>query len=284
MTIHILKLGGGAGIDQAAVLRNLAERIQFGEQWVLVHGASDAANRLADEVGYPAQTLVTTGGHTSRYTDARTIEIFSAAAGSVNQQITAQLAALGVNAVGLAGPNTIYARRKAAIRAIRDGRQIIVRDDYTGTITGINSSLLQTLLDSGYTPVIAPLAISEAFERLNVDGDLVAANAARELGADTLIILSNVPGLLRDVNNPASLVSRFHLNEFAAFETFAAGRMKKKLLAAQQANAARVILADSGITSPIDAALAGGGTHILRDSTESVWQVNVQTPEVAYAD
>src|SRR5215813_1709739 len=134
--INILKLGGGAGNNHAAALRNLAQRIQTGEQWVLVHGASDAANQLAEQVGYPAQTLVTPGGHTSRYTDARTIEIYSAAAGSVNQQITAQLAAFGMNAVGLAGPNIIHARRKTAIRAIRDGRQVIVRDDFTGTITG----------------------------------------------------------------------------------------------------------------------------------------------------
>ena len=66
MTINVLKLGGGAGVDQAAVLQNLAARIQSGEHWVLVHGASDAANRLGEEVGYPAQTLVTAGGHTSR--------------------------------------------------------------------------------------------------------------------------------------------------------------------------------------------------------------------------
>lgn len=282
MTINVLKLGGGAGVDQAAVLQNLAARIQSGERWVLVHGASDAANRLAEEVGYPAQTLVTAGGHTSRYTDARTIEIFSAAAASVNQQITAQLAALGVNAVGLAGPNIIQARRKTAIRAIRDGRQIIVRDDHTGTISGINAAVLNTLLDAGITPVVAPVAMGAAFERLNVDGDLVAANIAREVGADTLIILSNVPGLLRDIQDPSSLVSHFSLHELSTYESLAAGRMKKKLLAAQQADAARVILADSRLTSPINAALSGGGTHILRDA--AAWQGVNASQEVAYAE
>ncbi len=284
MTINILKLGGGAGVDQAAVLQNLAERIRSGEQWLLVHGASDATNRLAEEVGYPAQTLVTANGHTSRYTNARTIEIFSAAAASVNQQITAQLAALEVNAVGLAGPNIIQARRKTAIRAIREGRQIIVRDDYTGTITGINTALLQTLLDAGMTPVIAPVAMGEAFERLNVDGDLVAANVARELNVHALIILSNVPGLLRDVSNPGSLVSQFSLVELSIYEPLAAGRMKKKLLAAQQANASRVILADSRISAPIDAALAGSGTHILQEQTEGIWQDVAVVQEVVYAD
>jgi acetylglutamate/LysW-gamma-L-alpha-aminoadipate kinase len=282
MTINVLKLGGGAGVDQAAVLQNLAARIQSGERWVLIHGASDAANRLAEQVGYPAQTLVTASGHTSRYTDARTIEIFSAAAASVNQQIAAQLAALGVDAVGLAGPNIIQARRKTAIRAIRDGRQIIVRDDHTGTITGINVPVLNTLLDAGITPVIAPVAMGEAFERLNVDGDLVAAYVAREFQAGALIILSNVPGLLRDIQDPASLVSHFSLHELPTYDSLAAGRMKKKLLAAQQADAARVILADSRLASPINAALNGGGTHITRDA--AAWQGISAPQEVAYAE
>jgi len=284
MTINVLKLGGGAGVDQAAVLKNLAARIQSGERWILVHGASDAANRLADQVGYPAQILVTPGGHTSRYTDARTIDIFCAAAGSVNQQITAQLAAFGVNAVGLAGPNIIRARRKTAIRAIRAGRPVIVRDDFTGTITGVDAPLLSALLDAGVTPVIAPVAMGGAFERLNVDGDLVAAQVARDLNADTLIILSNVPGLLRDMCDPSTLVSQFSLQELPNYETFAAGRMKKKLLAAQQANTARVILADSRVATPVDSALAGGGTHIVQHEVEAAWRGEATLAEVAYAD
>jgi acetylglutamate/LysW-gamma-L-alpha-aminoadipate kinase len=106
--------------------------------------------------------------------------------------------------------------------------------------------------------------MGEAFERLNVDGDLAAAQIARALGADTLVILSNVPGLLRDVGDPASLVRGFGLDELDRYEGLAQGRMKKKLLAAQAAQATRVILADSRVERPLDAALAGGGTHILR--------------------
>ena len=109
--------------------------------------------------------------------------------------------------------------------------------------------------------------------RLNVDGDLVAAHIARELHADTLIILSNVPGLLREVNDPQSLIPQFELHEIEHYETYAAGRMKKKLLAAQQANAACVILADSRVVRPIDAALAGGGTHILQAVGD--WQLAI---------
>jgi len=264
--IHVLKLGGGAGNDHTATLNNLAARIRGGERWVLVHGASDAANRLGEQVGYPAQTLTTPGGHSSRYTDARTIEIFGQAVGGLNQLMSAQLASQGVNAVGLAGPNVIRAHRKTAIRAIVNGRQIIVRDDYTGTISEVNATLLNTLLEAGMTPVVAPIAMGDEYERLNVDGDLVAANIAHAIGADALVILSNVPGLMRDLNDPTSLVTGFALSEYERYEALAGGRMKKKLMAAQVAQVARTILADSRVENPLDAALAGGGTQITRDA------------------
>ncbi len=264
---NVIKLGGGAGNEHGPALRNLAERVRSGERWVVVHGASDAANQLAEQVGYPARTITSPGGHTSRYNDARTIDIFSMAVGGLNQQMTAQLAATGINAVGLAGPNVIQAQRKEAIRALREGRPMVIRDDFSGTITGVNSALLHTLLDAGFLPVVAPLAMGAAFERLNVDGDLVAATIARALNADTLVILSNVPGLLRDVADPASLIPRFTLAEMERYEPFAGGRMKKKLLAAQAAQIARVILADSRVDAPIDVAMAGSGTHILKEAT-----------------
>lgn len=267
MTLHILKIGGGAGVDHGRVLDDIAARIQAGERWIIVHGASDAANQLGEQVGYPARTITSANGHTSRYNDARTIELFSMAAAAVNQQITAGLLARGVNAVGLASPNVLFARRKTAIRALMNGRQIIIRDDYSGAIHAVNSELLETLLNAGMTPVVAPLALSEAFERLNVDGDLAAAHIARALNADALIILSNVPGLLRDICDPDSLVTEIPLNDLDRYEHFASGRMKKKLLAAREAQIERVILADSRRDQPLTAALNGGGTQIVRDAS-----------------
>ncbi len=268
---NVLKLGGGAGVDRDSVLGNLAARARAGERWVLVHGVSAAANALAEQVGYPPRTLTTPSGHTSRYTDARTLEIFSAAVGSVNQQLTAALIRGGARAVGLSGPNVLRAERHRAIRAVRDGRQFVVRDDYSGTIIGVDGDLLRTLLDAGCLPVVGPLALGTEYERLNVDGDLAAAHIARAVGAETLIILSNVPGLLRDVNDPSTLVTDFSIGELPRYADFAAGRMKKKLLAAETALAdhspvARVIVADSRLRSPLDAALAGAGTHITRST------------------
>jgi acetylglutamate/LysW-gamma-L-alpha-aminoadipate kinase len=86
---------------------------------------------------------------------------------------------------------------------------------------------------------------------------------AHKLNAAALVILSNVPGLLRNVNDPASLVHSFGLHEMDRYESLALGRMKKKLLAATQAGVARVILAGVGGETPLDAALMGGGTHVI---------------------
>jgi [amino group carrier protein]-L-2-aminoadipate 6-kinase len=261
--IHVLKLGGGAGIDHAAAIHNLADRVRSGERWVIVHGASNAANTLSEQLGHPARTLTSPGGHTSRYTDARTLEIYGMAVGSVNQSISAKLSHLGIDSVGLGGPSIITGQRKSTIRALVDGKQVVIRDDYSGKITGINANILRTLLYAGCTPVVGPLALGTEGERLNVDGDLAAASIANALNAQTLIILSNVPGLLRDVSTPTSLITRIEHSNLSDMEQFAQGRMKKKLLAAQEANVRLCILSDARIERPLDYALQGGGTHIL---------------------
>lgn len=263
--LYVLKIGGGAGIDPAAAARDLASRVAAGERWVVVHGASDAANTLGEAMGRPPRMLTTPGGHSSRYTDADTLEIFCAAAGLVNARVTAALAGLGAPAAGLSGLSVLRAERKTAIRALVDGRQVLVRDDFSGALTGADASLLQAVLAAGSVPVISPLALGAAGERLNVDGDLAAALIAGALGAQALIILSNVPGLLREVSDPASLVAHAAAADLPRLEGYAQGRMKKKVLAAGRALAAgvpHVILADARAQQPLAAALAGGGTHI----------------------
>lgn len=262
MSIFVLKIGGGAGVDHAAVMSNLAQRIAAGERWVLVHGCSAEADRIAEAAGYPARTLTTQSGHTSRYTDARMIGYFAEAAANVNIALAEQLVQANIPVERFSAPGVIRATRHKAIRALINGRPVIIRDDYTGTIHGVDASALRDALAAGKTPVIAPVACGDEGEALNVDGDLVSATIARELDAAALIILSNVPGLLRDVHDPSSLIESFARAELSRYEPLAQGRMKKKLMAAAQAGSAVVILADSRVSQPLDAALAGGGTHI----------------------
>src|SRR5258708_11668806 len=216
----VIKVGGGAGVDLDAVANDVAKLAAGGEQIVVVHGTSAAADALAERMGIPARTLQSPSGYVSRYTDPETLEVYTmAAAGQVNKQIVTRLQALGVNAVGLSGVDgrLMGARRKDAIRAIdpETSRQPVVRDDFTGKIEHINGQLLHLLLDAGYTPVIAPLALGLECERLNVDGDRAAAMVAGALKADSLVILSNVPGLLAHFPDEASLVRQLHRVDMA---------------------------------------------------------------------
>ncbi len=264
----VIKAGGGAGVDLDAICRDVAALTAAGRPVVLVHGTSAAADALAERAGVPVRQILSPSGHVSRYTDPETLELYvAAAAGQVNKGIVAALQGLGCNAVGLSGVDgrLLLAERKETVRAVENGRQRIIRDDFTGKLESANAGLLHLLLASGYTPVIAPLALGRQAERLNVDGDRAAALIAGALGADTLVILSNVPGLLANFPDEISLVRHVAPDRLDWAESLAAGRMKKKVLAAREALAANVptiILADSRCPDPIRTALEGEGTWV----------------------
>jgi acetylglutamate/LysW-gamma-L-alpha-aminoadipate kinase len=266
--ILVVKVGGGAGVDAAAVCRDVAQLSAAGQPVVLVHGASAAADTLAGRVGLPVRHLTSPSGHVSRYTDPATLEVYvAAAAGQVNKTLVGTLQALGCNALGLSGLDgrLLTAQRKEAVRAVENGRQRVVRDDYTGQLQGANGDLLRMLLAAGYVPVVAPVALGAVGEPLNVDGDRAAALIAGALGAARLVILSNVPGLLARFPDESSLVRHVPAERLDAAEGMAQGRMKKKVLAGREALAAgvrQVLLADSRQPQPILSALAGQGTAL----------------------
>lgn len=264
----VVKVGGGAGIDYDALCADLAALTRAGQRIVLVHGGSHETNTLAERMEHPPRFVTSPSGYTSRYTDRATLEIFlMAVAGKINKLIVERLQRQEVNAIGLAGLDgrLLQGQRKAIIRIIEDGKQKILRDDWTGTIEQVNTNLLRLLLDGGYLPVIAPIAASTAGEALNVDGDRAAAAVAAALNADTLLLLTNVPGLLRAFPDEHSLIGRIPRADIDAYLPLAQGRMKKKILGASEAltqGVGRVILSDARNAEPISRALAGAGTVI----------------------
>ncbi|MEN9935303.1 MAG: hypothetical protein RLZZ387_1882, partial [Chloroflexota bacterium] len=152
----IIKVGGGAGMDYDALCADIAELRAAGRRLVLVHGGSNETNLLAEQLGHPPRFVTSPSGYTSRYTDRQTLEIFlMAAAGKVNKTIVERLQRLGVNAVGLSGLDgrVLEGQRKPAIRIVEDGKQKILRDDWTGTVERVNAALITLLLDAGYLPV-----------------------------------------------------------------------------------------------------------------------------------
>jgi acetylglutamate/LysW-gamma-L-alpha-aminoadipate kinase len=115
--------------------------------------------------------------------------------GRINTLVVERLQQAGVNAIGLSGLDgrLMLARRKDAIRIVENGRQRMLRDDYTGKIETVNGGLLHMLLDAGLTPVVSPLAMSPDGIALNVDADRAAAMLAGAVAAEQLVILTNVP-------------------------------------------------------------------------------------------
>ena len=190
-----------------------------------------------------------------------------ALAGKLNTRIVARLQTLGVKAVGLSGADggLLVGCRKEAVRTVDGGRVLLVKDDLSGTVEQVNVELLRTLLANGYVPVISPPGVTRAGELINIDADRVAAKVAVAMTAQVLVFFTNVPGLLREPSDPSTLIKEVPRERLTSFLDFAYGRMKKKLIAAKEAlegGVARVVIASSQPTDPVERALSGHGTVI----------------------
>lgn len=264
----VVKIGGGASLDHERIADDLAGLVLEGDRLVVVHGGSALTNEVATRLGHPPEFVTSVSGYTSRRTDRRTLEIFEMVyCGQVNKGLVERLQRRGVNAVGLSGLDgrVWEGPRKGAIKIVKGGKRLVVRDDYTGKVERVNTALLDALLAQKCVPVLTPPAASYDGDAINVDGDRAAAMTAAALHAQTLVILSDVPGLLERFPDEASLIRRIPAADLPRFAGVAQDRMKKKVLGAQEAIAggvARVIFADGRAERPVRRALAGEGTVI----------------------
>jgi len=268
-SILVVKLGGTEGVDFSAICKDVAELVSAGQPVVLVHGGSAEANALGEAIGQPPQFLTSPSGFTSRYTDPNTLEVFTMAVnGKVNTMLVSQLQSMGVNAFGISGLDgqLMKAKRKEAIRCVKNGKRLIIRNDQSGKIKHVDAKLLNLLINNGYVPVVAPLAIGENGEALNTDADRAAAMVAISLQAEKLLLLTAVPGLMQNFPDEATLIPRLEAAHLDEAMQYAEGRMKKKVLGAREAlegGVKQVIIADGRSSQPINQALAGQGTWIL---------------------
>ncbi len=264
----VVKIGGGSGTQIDPTVADLTEILQTGRKVVLVHGASGETNLLAEKLGKPPRFVTSISGIESRYTDRETLEIFEMAyCGKANKAVVEAFQKRGVNAVGLSGLDgrIFEGRRKDAITILEGGKRKVLRGDYTGKVERVNAGLVTLLLDHGYLPVLSPPAASYEGEAVNVDGDTAAAQLAAAMKAEEFLMLSNVPGLLRDLADATSLVTKIPAKAIDDFMPLAHGRMKRKLMAAAialRSGVRRVILASANVEKPVTSALAGHGTVI----------------------
>ncbi|MDR9391015.1 MAG: [LysW]-aminoadipate kinase [Trueperaceae bacterium] len=264
----VVKVGGGEGIDPTAVLDDAAALHASGERVVLVHGGSAETNRVAEALGHPPRFVTSPSGRTSRYTDRATLEIFTMVyRGRLNATHVERLQAAGANAVGLCGADgrLLTGRRKATVRSVEHGKTKLLRGDHTGTVDRVDDAFLRMLLEAGYLPVVTPPALADDGTLVNVDGDRAAAAIATALAADALLLLTGVPGLLRDPDDEGSLVPHVDARDPADADALAGGRMRAKLdgaVHAARGGVARVVIGDARRPTPVRTALAGSGTVV----------------------
>ena len=273
MTV-VVKIGGARAVDPAGALADVAGLIADGEDVVVVHGGSTAVDETLERLGMEPEYVETPGGVVGRFTDAATMEVFEMAFGRLNTRLVSALQNAGVNAVGLNGADgrLLTGPRKSAVRVVEGGKRKIRRGDHSGTIEDVNAALLESLLANGYTPVAGPpMLAAEDDERtewtaVNTDADRAAAAIAAALGA-TLVVLTDVPGILEDPEDHGTLIGRVATpDELEALEAVAEGFMGRKVMAATEAlegGATEVVVADANADAPVSAALDGGGTHLL---------------------
>ncbi len=264
----VVKIGGGSALNHDLIADDVAGLLRGGQQLVLIHGGAELTNQIAARLGHPPEFITSPSGYSSRRTDRRTLEIFEMVyCGQLNKGWVERFQRRGVNAVGLSGLDgrLWQGPRKEAVKSVRDGRQILLRDDYTGRVERVNVDLIRLLLDHGYLPVLTPPALSFMGEAINVDGDRAAAITAGSLRAEALVMLTDVPGLLERFPEESTLIRRVSSSELDRIMELAGGRMKKKMLGAKEALAAgvkRVIVADGRGERPLQRALSGEGTVI----------------------
>lgn len=252
--LNIIKVGGAVVEDEASLSGLLMSFSSLRGKKILVHGGGKIATEMAAKLGVETQMI-----DGRRITSAEMLKVVTMVYGGlVNKNIVARLQALGINALGLTGADmNIIMSVKRPVELINFG--------YVGDVKYVNTRALTSLLEAGAVPVLAPLTHDKEGSMLNTNADTIASSVAAALAEKysvTLTFCSSIPGVLRDLDDPASVIKTITKADFdpmVADGTISAGMIPKLQNAFEAINSgvSKVV-----ITSPSD---LSGGTTILAD-------------------
>jgi len=262
----VIKIGGSVvdGLHPSALadIKAIAEN----DKLVFVHGGGKEVTATATKLGKEQKFIVSPGGVRSRYTDKETADIYTMVmSGKINKAITGMLLRQGIKAVGIAGIDggVLKAERKKKLMIINEkGRKMIIDGGYTGKINAVDPTLIHILVDNDYVPVVSPIALSEEYDFLNVDGDRAAAYVAGGVKADRVIFITNVNGLMLN----EKLVTGMTLEQAKAALPKIGSGMEKKVLACTEAvemGVKEAIIASGQVVKPISSAIAHDNCTVI---------------------
>ena len=226
-TTTVIKLGGSV-LEHPDSLRHLLLDIVFmttlGMRVVVVHGGCKAISRAMDEAGIEPRFV-----QGRRYTDEATLEIVERVlATELNHELVARLEEYGGRAMSL---NFLSTNVLFGERLMLEGPGGEPLDlGHVGEVTRVDRLTIDNLAYAGQVPVIPSMAIGPDGHKLNVNADTAATAVAAGLGADKLVVLSDIPGVMRDMNDPESLIHSLSASEarrLIADGTIAAGMIPK---------------------------------------------------------
>jgi acetylglutamate kinase len=215
MKTIVLKLGGEIvhAPELDVIAKDVRTLVDGFHRVAIVHGGGPQATALQKRLGL--ETRMVAG---RRYTDAATLEVMKyVVAGALNVDLCARLLANGVMGVGLHGASghAVQARRRPP-RVMQGAGPDPVDLGLVGDVVGFNLPLLGDLFERRYVPVVACLGCDDAGQALNINGDTVASQLAGALAADALVLVTNTPGVLANVQDPSSRIPRITRAEFEA--------------------------------------------------------------------
>ncbi len=231
--VFVVKLGGRV-IEEVDHLRRLMQDVTLlslvGIKPVVVHGGGAQATQLLRDLRHESRFI-----NGRRVTDAKTLEVTKMVyGGKINIEILSALRSSGAHGVGLSGIDadliTAHKRPPRQMLNREAGTMEQVDFGYVGDIDDVNVDILVHLLEGGYIPVIACLGADAEGSVYNINADTVAQRIAVKIGAEKLINVTNVRGVFRDIDDPASLISLLSVEEAEALlagESLSAGMIPK---------------------------------------------------------
>jgi len=201
----VIKYGGSALINddiKNTVIQDIALMKFVGFKPVIVHGGGPDINNMLERLDIESNFI-----NGLRVTDDDTMEVVEMVlAGKINKAITMELAQQGINTVGVSG---LDGRMLKVEKMTPNGRDI----GRVGQVVNVDTSLVNTLIENDFVPVISPIGFDENGETYNVNADYAAVALASALKAEKLMFLTDVPGVLKDIDNPDSIISMLNAKD-----------------------------------------------------------------------
>ena len=218
----VIKYGGAALVNEeikSTIMKDIALMKFVGFKPVVVHGGGKDINKALERVGIEPQFK-----DGLRVTDEETMEVVQEVlVGKVNKSLVTELCLQGINAVGVCGKDSGFMKVK---KATPNGLDL----GLVGEVTEVDTTLINTLLDNDFVPVISTVGVDEEGNSYNVNADYAAVAVAGALNAEKLVFITDVAGVMRDVNDPNSVISTTNtaeINELIADGTIAGGMIPK---------------------------------------------------------